>query len=86
MHDLVVLPDEPYRFTAADGPEVFAGRPVAPRADVAAVLANPAFREQQITGKGWRTMPVGPKEFETSVREYRQVLEKMFRAAKVVPQ
>jgi ABC-type Fe3+-hydroxamate transport system substrate-binding protein len=29
VHDLVVLPDEPYRFTAADGPEVFAGRPVA---------------------------------------------------------
>ncbi len=29
VHDLVVLPDEPYRFTAADGPEAFAGRPVA---------------------------------------------------------
>ena len=23
MHDLVVLPDEPYRFTADDGPEAF---------------------------------------------------------------
>ena len=28
-HDLVVLPDEPYRFTADDGPEAFAGVPVA---------------------------------------------------------
>jgi ABC-type Fe3+-hydroxamate transport system substrate-binding protein len=27
--DLVVLPDEPYRFTADDGPEAFPGRPVA---------------------------------------------------------
>jgi ABC-type Fe3+-hydroxamate transport system substrate-binding protein len=27
--DLVVLPDEPYRFTASDGPEAFAGRPTA---------------------------------------------------------
>ncbi|WP_018570321.1 helical backbone metal receptor [Streptomyces sp. PsTaAH-124] len=27
--DVVVLPDEPYRFTAADGPEVFAGLPCA---------------------------------------------------------
>ncbi|MER7893892.1 helical backbone metal receptor [Micromonospora sp. NPDC094482] len=27
--DLVVLPDEPYRFTAADGPEAFAGTPCA---------------------------------------------------------
>jgi ABC-type Fe3+-hydroxamate transport system substrate-binding protein len=27
--DLVVLPDEPYRFTAEDGPEVFAPRPCA---------------------------------------------------------
>ncbi|MFF8033343.1 MULTISPECIES: helical backbone metal receptor [unclassified Streptomyces] len=27
--DLVVLPDEPYRFTAADGPEAFAGLPCA---------------------------------------------------------
>ncbi len=27
--DLVVLPDEPYRFTAADGPEAFEGRRVA---------------------------------------------------------
>jgi ABC-type hemin transport system substrate-binding protein len=25
--DLVVLPDEPYRFTADDGPEAFAGLP-----------------------------------------------------------
>jgi ABC-type Fe3+-hydroxamate transport system substrate-binding protein len=28
-HDLVVLPSEPYAFTAADGPEAFPGRPVA---------------------------------------------------------
>jgi ABC-type hemin transport system substrate-binding protein len=28
-HDLVVLPDEPYRFTATDGPEVFPGVPAA---------------------------------------------------------
>ena len=27
--DLVVLPDEPYRFTAADGPEAFPGPPCA---------------------------------------------------------
>ncbi|MFD3804209.1 helical backbone metal receptor [Streptomyces sp. NPDC058611] len=27
--DLVVLPDEPYRFTAADGPEAFPGMPAA---------------------------------------------------------
>jgi ABC-type Fe3+-hydroxamate transport system substrate-binding protein len=27
--DIIVLPDEPYRFTAADGPEMFPGRPVA---------------------------------------------------------
>jgi ABC-type Fe3+-hydroxamate transport system substrate-binding protein len=27
--DLVVLPDEPYRFSASDGPEAFAGRPTA---------------------------------------------------------
>ncbi len=27
-HDLVVLPDEPYRFTADDGPETFPGRRV----------------------------------------------------------
>jgi ABC-type Fe3+-hydroxamate transport system substrate-binding protein len=27
--DLVVLPDEPYQFTAADGPEAFAGTPCA---------------------------------------------------------
>jgi ABC-type Fe3+-hydroxamate transport system substrate-binding protein len=27
--DVVVLPDEPYRFTADDGPEAFAGTPVA---------------------------------------------------------
>jgi hypothetical protein len=27
-HDLVVLPDEPYAFTADDGPEAF---PVSPR-------------------------------------------------------
>jgi ABC-type Fe3+-hydroxamate transport system substrate-binding protein len=27
--DLVVLPDEPYAFSATDGPEAFAGRPVA---------------------------------------------------------
>jgi ABC-type Fe3+-hydroxamate transport system substrate-binding protein len=27
--DLIVLPDEPYQFTAADGPEAFPGRPVA---------------------------------------------------------
>lgn len=27
--DVVVLPDEPYRFTAADGPEAFAGLPCA---------------------------------------------------------
>lgn len=27
--DVVVLPDEPYRFTAADGPEAFADRPCA---------------------------------------------------------
>ncbi|MFG1670521.1 helical backbone metal receptor [Streptomyces sp. Y7] len=27
--DVVVLPDEPYRFTADDGPEAFAGRPCA---------------------------------------------------------
>ncbi|MFE9838868.1 helical backbone metal receptor [Streptomyces sp. NPDC005551] len=27
--DLVVLPDEPYRFTAGDGPEAFAGTPCA---------------------------------------------------------
>jgi hypothetical protein len=26
-HDLVVLPDEPYRFTADDGPEAFPGVP-----------------------------------------------------------
>ncbi|MEI2764652.1 MAG: helical backbone metal receptor [Dermatophilaceae bacterium] len=26
-YDVVVLPDEPYRFTAADGPQAFAGRP-----------------------------------------------------------
>lgn len=28
-YDLVVLPDEPYRFTATDGPEGFPGRPFA---------------------------------------------------------
>jgi ABC-type Fe3+-hydroxamate transport system substrate-binding protein len=28
-HDLVVLPDEPYRFTAEDGPESFPGTPAA---------------------------------------------------------
>jgi ABC-type Fe3+-hydroxamate transport system substrate-binding protein len=28
-HDLVVLPDEPYRFTADDGPEAFPGVPAA---------------------------------------------------------
>ena len=28
-HDLVVLPDEPYRFTAHDGPEAFPGRATA---------------------------------------------------------
>ncbi len=28
-HDLVVLPDEPYLFTAEDGPEAFPGRPAA---------------------------------------------------------
>lgn len=28
-HDLVVLPDEPYPFTADDGPEAFPGRPAA---------------------------------------------------------
>jgi ABC-type Fe3+-hydroxamate transport system substrate-binding protein len=28
-HDLVVLPDEPYRFTAGDGPEAFPGTPCA---------------------------------------------------------
>ncbi len=27
--ELVVLPDEPYRFTAEDGPEAFPGTPVA---------------------------------------------------------
>jgi len=27
--DLIVLPDEPYRFTASDGPEAFPGRPTA---------------------------------------------------------
>jgi hypothetical protein len=27
--DLVVLPDEPYAFTATDGPEAFPGRPYA---------------------------------------------------------
>ncbi len=27
--DLVVLPDEPYRFTAGDGPEAFPGLPAA---------------------------------------------------------
>jgi hypothetical protein len=27
--DLVVLPDEPYQFTAADGPESFPGAPCA---------------------------------------------------------
>jgi len=27
--DLVVLPDEPYRFTASDGPEAFSGQPTA---------------------------------------------------------
>jgi ABC-type Fe3+-hydroxamate transport system substrate-binding protein len=27
--DLIVLPDEPYRFTASDGPEAFTGRPTA---------------------------------------------------------
>jgi hypothetical protein len=27
--DLVVLPDEPYAFSASDGPEMFPGRPVA---------------------------------------------------------
>ena len=27
--DLVVLPDEPYRFTADDGPEAFPGLPAA---------------------------------------------------------
>jgi hypothetical protein len=27
--DLVVLPDEPYRFTASDGPEAFPGLPCA---------------------------------------------------------
>lgn len=27
--ELVVLPDEPYRFTAADGPEAFPGLPAA---------------------------------------------------------
>ena len=27
--DLVVLPDEPYEFTASDGPEMFSGRPCA---------------------------------------------------------
>jgi hypothetical protein len=27
--DLVVLPDEPYRFTATDGPEAFPGTPAA---------------------------------------------------------
>jgi len=27
--DLIVLPDEPYRFTASDGPEAFAGTPTA---------------------------------------------------------
>ncbi|MDX6417744.1 MAG: hypothetical protein QOG28_2364, partial [Trebonia sp.] len=27
--DIVVLPDEPYRFSAADGPEMFPGRRVA---------------------------------------------------------
>jgi hypothetical protein len=27
--DLVVLPDEPYRFTAGDGPEAFPGVPAA---------------------------------------------------------
>jgi ABC-type Fe3+-hydroxamate transport system substrate-binding protein len=27
--DLIVLPDEPYRFTASDGPEAFAGSPTA---------------------------------------------------------
>lgn len=28
-HDLVVLPDEPYRFSRVDGPEAFPGKPVA---------------------------------------------------------
>jgi ABC-type Fe3+-hydroxamate transport system substrate-binding protein len=28
-HDLVVLPDEPYEFTASDGPEAFPGAPAA---------------------------------------------------------
>src|SRR5512144_2253411 len=28
-YDLVVLPDEPYRFTAGDGPEAFPGKPCA---------------------------------------------------------
>jgi hypothetical protein len=28
-HDLVVLPDEPYAFTADDGPEAFPGVPAA---------------------------------------------------------
>jgi ABC-type hemin transport system substrate-binding protein len=27
--DIIVLPDEPYQFTAADGPEMFPGRRVA---------------------------------------------------------
>jgi tripartite-type tricarboxylate transporter receptor subunit TctC len=54
--------------------------------DLQAVLSAPAFREQQITSKGWRPLPMGPREFVTAVREQAPVIEKMMRAAKVVPQ
>ena len=47
--DLVVLPDEPYAFTAADGPEAFPGLPYAlvvrPAPDLVRPVAGDARAE-----------------------------------------
>lgn len=54
--------------------------------DVAAVMAQPAFREQQVTSKGWRVLPTGPAEFDATVRAERPLIARMVAAAKVQPQ
>lgn len=54
--------------------------------DTRAILANAAFAEQHIVGKGWRVLPGGSKEFAALVKQQTPVIEKMIRAAKIQPQ
>ncbi|GGM00749.1 ABC transporter substrate-binding protein [Streptomyces fumigatiscleroticus] len=59
--DVVVLPDEPYRFTAADGPEAFPGLPCALVSGRHLTWYGPSLTTApQVLGEGLRAARPGP--------------------------